>query len=152
MALAKIYQEIRVNPTSLRNIERQVGSSIAKKLTDTIIEPIFDKVVNLCEDSLRSAVPFDTGELRNDFISIEYTDILHAKIGIANGLHYGRDDLPRKASIIANLLNIKPWKRSHYSQAISPFPSYSAGSYTKNWSEKALSNFKKERRTYLSRG
>lgn len=154
MAIRKIISEIKVNNSSIKAIERLVGAKTAARIKKSFVEPKIKKLGNMAQSALKSTVPVDTKELRNVFIVQDYYNTDHVRIGIAPGTHYGRDQLPRGAAALADLLNKNGiFKRSKRSISDGPFSIYiPAGSPTAQWIDRALTEFKKERRKGITNG
>ena len=155
MAIRKILSELRINKGSLRTVESKLGSALTRRIENKILKPKVKKLGILGEQALKSTVPIDTQELRDNFISHDIdSDGLGVKVGVSPGTHTGRDGLPKAAFLLARLLQSNTqFKRSQTSKAEGPYQIViPAGSPTARWIDKALREFKKERRSRITNG
>ena len=105
-----------------------------------ILEQQVDEVVQLGASALKSKVPIDTGELRNDNIEMVRTGSMKATVYISPVIHRSsKGATPPTANVLAMLLNLKKYKRSRQSQAENGFGS--EGGTTDGWIEAALLEF-----------
>lgn len=150
MPIKDIYFSIKLNKDSIRSIESKIGGNIGRCIADRVeqkIRPGLQRYAIEAENALKSKVPYDTGELRNSFIITETKKSgLQYDVGIASGLHVGRDRKSASASVISKLLNIGgnsgTWKRSTYSRPAGKYSAIGKGQPTKDWISLSVDQFR----------
>lgn len=150
MPIKDVYFSIKLNKDSIKSIESKIGGSIGKQIANMVeqqLRPGLQRYAIEAENALKSKVPYDTGELRNSFIITETKKSgLQYDVGIATGLHVGRDKKSASASVIAKLLNIGGnggnWKRSTFSRPAGKYSAIGAGQPTRDWISLSVDQFK----------
>ncbi len=147
-----ILFEISVNKSSLREVEKTLGKGISGRLEQRLVQAT-NKLAKEALFALRSKVPVDTGELANNFISIDYATKNRpvALVGIDSGTHYGRDNKPvNSVELARDLLNGGKGLRSRNSLGGSGYSSIPAGSPTAKWITSAKLAFAARKRSILN--
>lgn len=157
MAINDIRFTIKLNKGSIKDIESKIGGRLGKIVANKVATRLIPGVRRYAleaENALKSKVPYDTGELRNDFIITEpRAGGYEYRVGIASGLHIGRDRKSKSAAIVARLLNLGGeggrWKRSSYSKPAGKYSAIGPGQPTKNWVSMSIDQFKVNRGKFL---
>ncbi len=152
MGLGEPIFRVQVNRNSLKDLERTLGKRLASRVEDRMVK-VTNKLAQEAAYALKSKAPIDTGELRNDFIAINYAkkgkEI--AEVGIESGIHHGRDGKPILATLLARILQqggpSGSFKRSMDSIAESNYSSIGRGEPTKEWITRAKLAFATRRRS-----
>lgn len=133
-------------------MEKILGGKIATRYETRLVK-VTNKLAQEALRALQSKVPIDTGELRNNFLAIDYakTSNLTANVGVDNGNHLGRDRRPISSFELAFArLNEGSGKRSQDSHAVSPYSSIPFESPTKGWITSAIRAFGQRKRNILN--
>lgn len=150
IGLMDVIFKVQIDKSSLKELERTFGK-LSTKLETRLVK-ITNKLSQEALNALKSKVPYDTGELRNTFLSINYATKANpvARVGIDEGTHLGRDHKPISSSELAfNLLNKGSGNRRDYSRAIPPYSSIGPGSPTAGWITSAKLAFGARRRSLI---
>lgn len=149
---------IRMSSRSLSLISDIAKSSpsLSRKLQE-ISRNAVNEASKLATNSYRSAVPVDTKELRDQFITtLDQASLtnLEATVGVRDGFHLGRDKKSIDVNELVKILNDGVNKktggvltRSQESVATSPFSSVSGA--TKGWIELGEKGFLNNIQKYL---
>ena len=146
--MPNVIFEVKVNKSSLKELERSFGR-LAEKV-DLRLVKVTNKLAQEALSALKSKVPYDTGELRNKFISISYATRRRpvANVGIREGTHLGRDRKPISSTELAfSRLNEGSGSRRDYSRAIPPYSSLGPGGPTAGWVQSAKIAFHNRKRS-----